>query len=78
MGTLKAVRLDSNAELMELYRSSMSWPRHDRGDHVQAILNMTEAYLQEASNYPDNRFRTNTIHNLFRGISDMIETISRS
>jgi hypothetical protein len=61
MGTLKGVKHDGDAELMDLYRNNASWPRHDHGDHVQAILNMTEAYLQAASNYPDDRFRINPL-----------------
>jgi hypothetical protein len=57
MGTLRGERHDSNTELMDLYGSSTSWPRHDHGDHVQAILNMSEAYLHAATNYPDDRLR---------------------
>jgi hypothetical protein len=48
-------RHGSNTELMDLYSRGTSWPRHDHGDHVQAILNMSEAYLQAAANYQEDR-----------------------
>ncbi|XP_069678743.1 uncharacterized protein [Periplaneta americana] len=58
-----AYRNGSSTELMvygDLY-SSTSWPRHNHhhhhhhADHVQAILNMSEAYLHAAASYQDER-----------------------
>jgi hypothetical protein len=53
---MRGTRYDSNTELMDLYSSSStSWPRHDHGDHVQAILDMSEAYLHAAANCHEDR-----------------------
>jgi hypothetical protein len=51
---MRGARYDSNTELMDLY-SSTSWPRHDHGDHVQAILDMSEAYLHAAATCHEDR-----------------------
>jgi hypothetical protein len=52
---MRGARYDSDTELMDLYSSSTSWPRPDHGDHVQAILDMSEAYLHAAANCHEDR-----------------------
>jgi hypothetical protein len=53
---MRGARYDSNTELMDPYnRISTSWPRHEHGDHVQAILDMSEAYLHAAANCHETR-----------------------
>lgn len=53
---MRGARYDSNTEVMDVYRcSSMSWPRRDHADHVQALLNMSAAYLHAAANYQEDR-----------------------
>jgi hypothetical protein len=52
---MRGARYGSNTELMDPYsRGSTSWPRHAQGDHVQAILDMSEAYLHAAANCHEN------------------------
>ncbi|GFG33145.1 hypothetical protein Cfor_12320 [Coptotermes formosanus] len=54
---MRGASYDSNTELMDLYRSSSStsWSRRDHADHVQALLNMSAAYLHAAANFQEDR-----------------------
>jgi hypothetical protein len=43
---MRGAKYDCNADLMDpCSRSNTSWPRHEHGDHVHAMLDMSEAYL---------------------------------
>jgi len=53
---MRGARYGSNTELMDMHRNSnRTWPRGDHADHVQALLNMSAAYLHAAANYQEDK-----------------------